>query len=474
VFTTEPSTIAAIRSLFDRADYRAASIATLIGRTGGLRIERPEVPAVAAKLDRSRLLDALVALFLIEHDLEVRDPDPLAEHVALLTEAGLIELTGSVARSTMSIVPHDELLIASDRRDYHEEHDFVPGAQRPTDLLARLSMRPEVDRALDLGTGCGVQALLLSRHCASVVATDLSERALRYARFNSACNGATNIEFRHGSLLEPVAGERFDIVVSNPPYVISPESRFVFRDSGQRSDTMCRELIAALPTVMTDGGLATILVSWVQDPDSDRMTPLDWIDDSCAGVVLLGARQSPVEAATQWNQDLREQPEVFDARVRTWMDYFEAEQIRQIGYGAVLLRHGGPNWRQTLPLPGSIAGQASAHLLRLFRNGDLIHTYGPEVVAGRHLTVEPTTELAEVWSPGPTGLELRSAEFRITEGLPYAVELDDDGATLLAALATTGTIADTITAMGADPAVEGAVVDLVGRLLSLGFLSISQ
>lgn len=73
----------------------------------------------------------------------------------------------------------------------------------------------------DLGTGSGAIALALAleRPRARIVATDLSAAALAVARGNADVLGAGNIEFRHGSWFEPLAGERFDLVASNPPYV---------------------------------------------------------------------------------------------------------------------------------------------------------------------------------------------------------------------------------------------------------------
>src|SRR5690606_29445049 len=91
----------------------------------------------------------------------------------------------------------------------------VGGAAR---TLAELVVPAPVSRALDLGTGCGIQALLVARHAGEVVATDVSERALAFAALNARLNGVGNITFRHGSMFEPVAGEAFDLIVSNPPF----------------------------------------------------------------------------------------------------------------------------------------------------------------------------------------------------------------------------------------------------------------
>ena len=81
---------------------------------------------------------------------------------------------------------------------------------------------------LDLGTGCGAIAVsvALERPAAMVVATDISAAAIDVARDNAHQLKARNVEFRCGSWFTPIPGQRFDLVVSNPPYV---ESDFASR-----------------------------------------------------------------------------------------------------------------------------------------------------------------------------------------------------------------------------------------------------
>src|SRR6476646_7770124 len=111
----------------------------------------------------------------------------------------------TAVRALARIVPHDELLIASDRRVAHgepEQPDHVAGVHGPSLTLSHLTVRRPVERALDMGTGSGVQAILASRHSDHVVATDLNERALNFAAFNAVLNGVENVEFRTGSFFE--------------------------------------------------------------------------------------------------------------------------------------------------------------------------------------------------------------------------------------------------------------------------------
>ena len=104
-----------------------------------------------------------------------------------------------------------------------------PVMQTEEAVVAPILRAAQPNRALDVGTGSGVQALLAARHARRVVATDVNKRALLYAELNAALNGLENIEFRRGSLFEPAGGEYFDLVTCNAPYVVSPENRWAYR-----------------------------------------------------------------------------------------------------------------------------------------------------------------------------------------------------------------------------------------------------
>src|SRR5690606_28163957 len=113
----------------------------------------------------------------------------------------------------------------------------VLGISSASTSLAQLTIREPVGRALGLGTGAGVQALHLAAHADEVVATDVNTRALWMTRLNAALNGV-EVDVREGSFFEPLRGERFDLIATNPPFVIAPATgeRLVYRDSGLPGD----------------------------------------------------------------------------------------------------------------------------------------------------------------------------------------------------------------------------------------------
>jgi len=143
---------------------------------------------------------------------------------------------------------------------------LVPRPETELLLEAALAALPAGGRALDLctGSGCLALSLALERPGARVVATDVSEDALAVARENAAALGAV-VELASGDLWAAVHGdERFDVVVSNPPYIPAKElaglSREVRRepcialDGGEDGLAVLRRIVAGAPARLVPGG----------------------------------------------------------------------------------------------------------------------------------------------------------------------------------------------------------------------------
>jgi SAM-dependent methyltransferase len=269
---------------------------------------------------------------------------------------------------------YDGLELASDPTERADERDFVVGVGPAGKTLARLTIRRPFGAVLDLGTGPGFQALLAARHAERVVGVDINPRALEYARLNAELNGIGNAEWRHGSWFEPVAGERFDLVVANPPYVISPQDDLTYRDSGERGDALVLRLLGELPAYLSDGGFAQVLCNWVT-PGDDWPAPIKeaTAGSGCDVVTLRYGHYAPREYAEGWNtalrnRDHREYREVVDR----WVSHYEQQGIESIAFGLVVLRRrsGGSNWVRSIVSPGVPTEDAGEHVFRLFSGRD--------------------------------------------------------------------------------------------------------
>jgi SAM-dependent methyltransferase len=230
--------------------------------------------------------------------------------------------------------------------------DHVLGVGGASATLAGLQLPAPVDATLDLGTGCGIQALHAARRSRRVVATDISERALEYARLNAALNAIGNIEFRLGSLYEPVAGERFDRIVSNPPFVITPRRpdvpAYEYRDGGMTGDELVEAVVAGAREHLVPGGIAQLLGDWEERPTAPegRRRGLDraaaWAE--AAGLeswIIERDLLDPARYAETWIRDggTRETDAGYEELVGAWLDDFASRGVTGVGFGYVLLRH---------------------------------------------------------------------------------------------------------------------------------------
>ncbi|GAB3222866.1 methyltransferase [Glycomyces halotolerans] len=216
--------------------------------------------------------------------------------------------------------------------------DHVLGVGGASQLLLDATLREPVGTALDLGTGCGVQALELSGHAGSVTATDLSERALAFAALNAEINGV-ELELLRGDLLEPVAGRRFDLVVANPPFVIAtPGSGWTYRDAGREADGVAAELAGAAIELLEPGGTMQFLANWLHVGGADWAERVaSWFPESGAGVWAVEREVlDPLDYVRTWQRDSGETGDADQAAA--WLDWFDARGVEGVGFGMVNVR----------------------------------------------------------------------------------------------------------------------------------------
>ncbi|WP_435200378.1 DUF7059 domain-containing protein [Janibacter sp. GS2] len=353
---TDPALLDALREDLAAAPFRADAVHERLGDLAASAFGRGQtIPARRVVAGATDPLGVLIACFGLGLPTAADDLGTALPRTGVngAITLGIVEPQGADVMAVCDLRPHGDDLgnswwIASDPTDHARSGplpvDHVLGIGGASTTLASWTPRTQVARALDLGTGSGVQALHLSGHAESVVATDLSERALRYATFNAALNGA-DWDLRRGSFLDPVAGETFDLIVSNPPFVITPRADGVplyeYRDGGAAGDDVVAALTKGIGAHLAPGGIAQLLGNWETAQGQDwRERVGEWVAESGLDAwVVQRDVQDPAEYAELWSRDgghLPGTPE-HDALVGAWLDDFAARDVTQIGFGVITL-----------------------------------------------------------------------------------------------------------------------------------------
>ncbi|MGH8993897.1 MAG: methyltransferase [Acidimicrobiia bacterium] len=291
-----------------------------------------------------------------------------------LLRSGVLRATspGRVA-SQLRVEPFAGVLIGADARP---RSHHVAGLNNAAVLLAQTTVRPTVPRVLDLGTGCGVQALVAVPHGASVFGVDVNPRAVAMATFNAAMNDLDHVvDFRLGSWFDPVESQRFDLIVVNPPFVMSPDRHCVFRDSPQRGDALGRMLLRSASRHLDAGGYAVMLCNWACTPE-DSLAPIErWLEGIDADAVVVHyATDTTSRYARRWNGHLDPGSDEFRAAVERWTRYLRGAGISAVAYGVVTIRRRpeGPWWRVGIPVTQPPSGFAGNQMLRIFQARDVL------------------------------------------------------------------------------------------------------
>jgi methylase of polypeptide subunit release factors len=337
--------LAPLRAALREAVYTSDVLFESVGlpRTGG----RLELPVALRRTSTPTRMHTLARLFLLGRAVPVEQaqsalaPMPVEPLVAL----GLLHERDGGLQSVATIVPYGELFLVHDHGPEVTEgrlaHDHVVGAGQSSLKLAALTPRPVVGSALDLGCGSGVQAVRLAHHARQVVGTDLNPRALSFTRMTARLNGLDNIETRLGSLFEPVAGETFDLVVSNPPFALSPQCDYLYRDSGATGDALAQQVIGQLPKLLAPGGWGVIMFSWTHDgPEDWPERPRRWTEGRGVDAWLLKFEtQDALGYAVPWlTAPGATTGTTFAEKLDEWTAYYERLGIRYVTIGTMVVR----------------------------------------------------------------------------------------------------------------------------------------
>ena len=348
-----------LRAALLAADYTHDAVADLLGPTAMAALGRNETTPALRGTRGGSPRETLTRLWLLQTPVSVEAAEAaLPGLVDRLCNAGILEQSMSEVAARVNVRPYgdgdtDLWIVADltpglDGGPQRVNADYVLGISPAATSLAELTVRRPAVRALDLGTGCGVQALHLAEHTETVVATDVNQRALWLTRLNAELNGvADGVDVRDGSFFEPVVDEAFDLIVTNPPFVISPGTgeRLVYRDSGLPGDRVVEDIIRAAPRHLTDGGIAQVLANWIirtDQPWDERLA--SW----CEGVDVWAVQRERVDLPTYvelWLKDAGQHPSTgevsaadYQRRYDTWLSWLEEQGVEAIGFGWINLR----------------------------------------------------------------------------------------------------------------------------------------
>ncbi|MFF1635090.1 methyltransferase [Leifsonia sp. NPDC058248] len=507
-----------LRSDLRAAGFTVSALGALWGETGGEALHRgqriPALRALAAERQRSgqTALATLAELFVLGRAVGA---DALERALPSLGSAGaeslgLIRASGDRVEPAVDLRPYSfvdalgpgEWWIVSDLGELALGHalpvDHVLGVGGASLTLSGLMLQWPVERVLDLGTGCGIQAMHASRHAGSVVATDISVRALELAALNAELNGIGNIEFRLGSLFEPVAGETFGHIVSNPPFVITPRGEGVpeyeYRDGGLVGDALVEAVIRSAGEHLAPGGVAQLLANWeylgraapVASAGADAFERVGgWLDASAVPVdawIVERDVEDAAQYAETWIRDGGTRPgtEAFDRLYEAWLDDFAERGVESVGFGYVLLRRpgsGDPTLRRLERLNGSLGGNEAGlgvHLGAVLEAHDWQAGADDAALAASRLVVAgDVTEERHSWpgDEGPTAMLLR-------QGGGFGRTIQGDTALIALVGACDGelTVGAIVGALAQllevdEPALAAELLPMVRALVVDGFLS---
>lgn len=454
--TATPDQACRLHADLEDSGWEVDAVAALLGSVADAALRRelrlPALRALQAHAARRREaglapapVATLTALFMLGQPVSATELDAALPRTrtAGAQEMGLVRAAGAGAahaegadtavdqvRAAVDLRPHEATdadgtarwWVASDLGELETGRELAPdhvlGIGGAGLTLAALTPRRPVASALDLGCGCGIQTLYLLRHCQHVTATDVSARALAFTAFNAALAGVApgRLELRPGSFLEPVAGRTFDLVASNPPFVITPPAvraaglaRMEYRDAG---GTVLPTLLPALGDHLAPGGTAVMLGNWEHHRGQDwRERVAAWLPEGIDAWVVQRERQDPVEYAAMWLRDGGCAPErdqaAFETRLGAWIEDFAAREVEAVGFGYLVLHRPDAQdarapWRFLEEVTTTGSGALGEHVAQVLRARSLLAALDDDAVAALRPVVAADVTQERHLRPGAT------------------------------------------------------------------------
>ncbi len=417
-----------------KIDFNFDAITELLGVDAVAAYGRDQIHPALRVLDKQPVDSALGCAIRLFQLGQTESAGALLEAFPTVRVEGLLKLelveswaSGYRAKVALAVHASDadgEIWVVHDLGSHQRpgvlRTDHVLGIGHASRTLAQITIRQDVDRALDLGTGCGVQLFHLLSHAKHVTATDLSARALAFTRFNLMLNHRTlkldpqrldeRVTLLQGSLFEPVAGECFDLIASNPPFVITPrkksereQDRFTYRDGGMAGDSLVSTLIAQAPKHLNPGAHMQMLSNWeIPRLDAESNEPWErrvsgWFTDDLDVWVIEREQTTPSVYAETWLRDASQSEDsvAYALAYDAYLDDFESRQVGAIGFGMVYFRrpaHGAATLRRFEQIPHQMEQPLAPSLDRDIQMSDALSEAGEAWKQWHLLVADDVTE----------------------------------------------------------------------------------
>jgi hypothetical protein len=473
------------RTFTDKGYTEEALAETLnLGDPGGPLSKDIDVHALLRRTEKPTAYNTLVRLFILSRPISEDDARKAFEPIRVedLMGMGLLRSGSDGIHAQACLMPDNGFILASDFWPHvmnaPTREDFVPGVGPASLALSNLTVRRKVSLTLDLGIGSGFQGLMCTGHSNRVIGTDINTRALSFAGLNARLNGVDNLELRQGNLLEPVEECRFDLVVSNPPFVISPKSCYKYRDSGLDGDSVSEYVIRKVPEFLNQDAYGTVLFNWHHRDRNDwSVRPRAWLHASgCDALLLCAETQDPITYALSWlSRDTAVIPERFPEVLDEWLTYYDRHGIGMISFGALILRkRQGKNWFLSDSISDEcVSGSCSEQIQRIFAAQDVLEDPGD--LLKRRFFLIAAHELSQTLKAQDGIWKVESACVRQIEGYPFTGNVDRLMVTMLAGCNGERTLDELVRDLAGglkmDPdKIIQPCIEVMRKLLQKGFL----
>lgn len=481
-----PSDATRLREYFQASQYTDEEIFERLELQIPVPKQHSEFDRFLTRVGGTEAFDCLTRVFYLACDIskaETPFPDGI---LALLQSCGLLADTGDAWRPMALLTPCHELWLAADLHQQRESasgFDHVLPYNHPALTLLNFAVRCPVESTLDLCSGLAVHALSASRFSQSVVATDLNARAKMYGEFNAALNDCQNVECVTGSLFEAVEGRKFDLILSNPPFVMSPATEYVYRDNPIALDGFCRQILQAVPGYLNEGGMCQVICEWVEIEGQPWISRLaEWFDGTGCDVWILEAnRQLPSSYAREWvRETAHESEESEETRFRQWNQNFIDGNVAAVCGGLIFLRRRrGENWIRSSQLARAVDRSVSDAVVSGFAARDFLQENQDDArLLEQKVRVSSDARLQQQsrWADGQWRTE--SAVLTLEQGIPVAVGIDDNVRILMSRMTGNKTIGEVLAGIaeqyGLDvDALQGDCLIMMRRLIEQGCLEVS-